>query len=87
MKILDVVLTKVCPNCHWKDVIVRDPPPPGFKRPETEGVLMRARSHMELRTDLRFICCEHCGNPVMYLHIDAVEKDQEGLGDGEEGYR
>jgi hypothetical protein len=75
MDTIDLVLTKYCPACKWSDVILRQPsPPPGLvdRVPKYEGIAMSiGRSKIELRTDLRFICCEHCGNPVQYLRVEA----------------
>ena len=78
MKTLDVIVKRVCPNCNWSDILGRTESPPWLRGtvPEYTGVKMHGGSHMEIRTDLRFICCEHCGNPVMYLHIDTKEVDQ-----------
>ena len=77
MDTIDLVLTKYCPACKWSDVILRhEPTLPGMRHltPKYEGVPMSlGRSKIELRTDLRFICCEHCGSPVQYLHIEAKE--------------
>jgi hypothetical protein len=78
MKTLDVVVKRICPNCGFDEILAHKEPPPWFKKPVPQytGVPMHRGSHMEIRVDLRFICCEHCGNPVMYLHIDTVEKEQ-----------
>jgi hypothetical protein len=70
---IDIKLTKKCLACSWEEQLFHRKEERGKHDPES--ITFHSGSRFELRADLRFICCEKCGNPVMHLIVEGVDPD------------